>query len=216
MANSLRFNVGAVPGLNGTGVVYLGKAASGREFLFVRHDHDANAGTDPKNLFLSRSSIINMIRSGTVGVQLAEVVNYSNLMESADDGLLDVDGYITLDNAPVAASFTRLWDSSVTLFSVKGTNVTSVPTNKTIVTAATLDAWIAGTISTTTTDGTAATTGTAGAAGGATSKTIMEQATEFATQNPALTILIVLGIILLLVWLYNEYGGGKKKGKRRR
>ncbi|WP_428658946.1 hypothetical protein [Runella sp.] len=214
MANSLRFNVGATPGLNGTGVVYLGKAASGREFLFVRHDHDGNAGTDNKNLFLSRSSIVNQIRTGATGVQLAEVVNYSNLMETADDGLLDVDGYITLDNAPTNVAFLRLWDGTVTLFSVKGTNITTVPTNKNIITSTNLDAWMAGTLS----SGANAATGGDGGTGGSgtpTSKTLWEQAQDFATQNPALTILIVLGIILGLIWLYNNYGGGKKRRKRR-
>lgn len=210
MANSLRFNVGATPGLNGTGIVYLGKAGSGREFFFVRHDHDANSGTDPKNLFLSRSAIVNQIRSSAAGVQLAEIVNYSNVMETADDGLLDVDGYIVLDNAPAANAFTRLWDGTVQLFAIKGTNITSVPTNKNIVTAANLDAWMAGTLSSTTV---ANTTGGTTTDPATTSKTIIEQVQDFATQNPALTILIVLGIVLGLIWLYNSYG---KKGRKKR
>lgn len=199
-----------MPGLNGAGIVYLGKAGSGREFLFVRHDHDANAGTDPKNLFLARSTVVNGIRSNTAGYQLAEIVNYSNLMETPDEGLLDADGYITLDNAPVAASFTRLWDGTIQLFAIKGTNITSVPTNKNIVTAGNLDAWISGTLSSTTTGTT--TTGTI--VTGEAAKTLVEQAQDFATQNPALTILIVLGLVLLLIWLYNQYF--KKKGRKRR
>ncbi len=207
----LKYNVGSMAGQNGVGVIYLGATDAGAEFLFVLHDHDANAGTAPKPLFLSKSSIANLIESASPNCMIARVVNFAGLMESPVTGLLDADGFITISNAPT--TFPRLFDGSIALFSVKGTDVaaSSIPTNTTIVTSTTVADWKAGK---------ALTAGEDKDGDGVpdaptvTSKGALQAAQDFVTQNPALSLLILALVILLIYWLVSM--NSKKKGKRKK
>lgn len=210
----LKYNVGAFVGLGGTGVLYLGAADNGREFLFTLNDHDGNSGTADKIMFVSRSTLVNGINSSTPGTQIARVVNYSNLMETPDAGLQDSNGDIAITNAPT--TFPRVWNGSITMFAVKGTDVTTVPTDKNIVTAATVSDWQAGitpgsNANTTDTDGDGvpdAPTPTT------TSTTFTAKLAEFAKENPYTVIGLAIAITILIVLVYQYFT--KKKGKRRR
>lgn len=214
----LKYNVGAFVGFSGTGVLYLGVTDAGREFFYTLNDHDGNSGTAPIPAFISRSSVINAIQAGVAGTQLARVVNYANLLETAPDGLADSNGLIAITNAPATAGtagYPRVWDGSITMFAIKGSDVTTVPTDKNIVTSATLSDWMSGV----TTDATANTTDTNGdgipdtpapAATGFTAKLA-----DFAKENPYTVIGLAIAITILIVLLYQQYFA-KKKGKRGR
>lgn len=214
----LKYNVGAFVGLSGTGVLYLGVTDAGREFLYALDDHDGNSGTAPRPAFISRSSLINAITAGVAGTQLARVVNYSNLLETAPDGLIDSNGLIDITNTPAtagAAGYPRFWTAQTTMFSIKGSDVTTVPTDKNIVTAATLADWQAGVI----TDPTANTVDTNG--DGVPDTTTPAATTgftanlaEFAKENPYTVIGLAIAITILMVLLY-QYFFQKKRGKRR-
>ncbi|MFN8349418.1 MAG: hypothetical protein U0X91_30735 [Spirosomataceae bacterium] len=214
----LKYNVGAFVGLSGTGVLYLGTTDAGRDFLFTLDDHDGNSGTAPRPAFISRSTLVNAIQAGVAGTQLARIVSYSNLLETAPDGLIDSNGLITITNAPGTAgtaAYPRLWDASITMFGIKGSDVTTVPTDKNIVTAATLADWQAGI----TTAATSSTTDTNGdgipdTTVPATSTTFSAKLADFAKENPYTVIGLAIAITILLVLLYQYFT--KKKGKRRR
>lgn len=212
----LKYNVGAFVGLSGTGVVYLGVADNGREFLFTLHDHDGNSATAPTPAFLSRSGIVNAIQSGVSGTQIARVVNFANLLETPPDGLSDVNGIIQITNAPGTAgtaAFPRLFDANITMFGIKGSDVTTVPTNKNIVTAATVADWQAG-IAEGSTSNTVDTNNDGVPDTPVPATTSGNKITEFVKENPYTTAGLVILFIVLLVMLYMYFK--KKKTKRRR
>jgi hypothetical protein len=213
----LKYNVGAFVGLSGTGVLYLGVTDAGRDFLYTLNDHDGNSGTAPIPAFIGRSTLVNAIQSGVAGTQLARVVNYSNLLETAPDGLADSNGLITISNAPAtagAAGYPRLADVTTVMFAFKGSDVTTVPTDKNIVTAATLADWQAGIVAGTEKivdangDGVPDTTTVV-------PTTFNAKLAEFAKENLYTVIGLAIAITILIVLLY-QYFTKKKGGKRRR
>ncbi|AYQ31972.1 hypothetical protein [Runella sp. SP2] len=213
----LKYNVGSFVGLSGTGVLYLGVTDAGRTFLYTLNDHDGNSGTAPIPAFISRSSVVNAIQAGVAGTQLAKIVDYANLLETAPDGLIDGSGLLSITNAPATAGtagYPRTWDGSITMFAIKGSDVTTVPTDKSIVTSATLSDWMAGV----TTDATANTTDTNGDGipdtPTTTSTGFTAKLADFAKENPYTVIGLAIAITILIVLLYQQYF--KKKGKRRR
>jgi hypothetical protein len=215
----LKYNVGAIVGYNGTGVLYLGITDAGREFLFTLNDHDANNNTAPIPAFIGRSTIVNAILSGATGLQIARAVNYSNLLETLPDGVADGNGVIAITNAPATAGtagFPRLHDLSITMFGIKGSDVTTVPTDKTIVTNTTLADWQAGiaagsTLNTLDTDG----DGVPDAPTPTVTPGFTASLAEFAKENPYTVIGLAIAITILLVLLYQQFFM-KKKGKGRR
>ena len=216
----LKGNVGVYVINNVAVTIYLGTTDTGRDFFFTLHDHDANSATPPKFIFFNRSGMINLIRSRTASAMLAASVVYANVLEERPAGLADANGWIDITNAPAnmfdAASITKAW------YDIKGTDVTTIPTNKTTVTDANLDAWIAGNLASdgSTTKTTTPTTDTNGDGvidskdGVPTAKGTYEKFQDFAKENPALVIGLAIAITILIALLYQKYG--KKITKRKR
>lgn len=219
--SKLKYNVGSFVGLSGTGVLYLGVTDAGRQFLFTLNEHDGNESTAPIPAFISRSSIVNEIQSGVTGTKIARVVNFADLAETAPDGMADSNGVIQITNAPGTAgttAFPRLFSGSITMFAIKGSDVTTPPTDKNIVTAATLADWEAGTIldgsnlNTVDTDGDGVPDAPAPAAA---DTSFTGKLADFAKENPYTVIGLAIAITILIVLLY-QYFFQKKKGKKRR
>lgn len=218
--SKLLYNVGAFVGLSGTGVLYLGQTDAGAKFLFSLNEHDGNESTPPIPAFISVSSVLNAIKSGVAGTQIARVIKFADLAETAPVGMADSNGVIQITNAPGtagSAAFPRVSTGSITIFAIKGSDVTTPPTDKTIVTAGTVDAWEAGTIldvsnlNTVDTDG----DGIPDAPAPAADTSFTGKLADFAKENPYTVIGLAIAITILIVLLY-QYFFQKKKGKKRR
>lgn len=218
MAKLIR-NVGKYPGLNGTAVIYLAEDDAQRKFL-VNYE---SSSSDPAVLgtakFMPRSTMESAIVSGN-GALIAKSVAYADLMETPSTALLDSSNNVTISNARQGGgAYKRVWDSSITLYSIIGEGYATVPTDTTVVASATdVVAWKAGsTLKTGTTETTTTETGLLSSA-----RSFYDDVVDYVNKNPligGLMIAVVLYFVLKLLFgidLLEELGLKKKSKKSKR
>lgn len=220
MAKLIR-NVGKYPGLNGTAVIYLAEDDAQRKFL-VNYE---SSSSDPAVLgtakFMPRSTMESAIVSGN-GALIAKSVAYADLMETPSTALLDSSNNVTITNARQGGgAYKRVWDSSITLYSIIGEGYATVPADTSVVASATdVVAWKnANALKEGAREGSGTGTGT-GLLSSA--RTVFDDFIDYVNKNPligGLIILVVLYLVLKLLFnvdLLEELGFKKKskKGKR--
>jgi hypothetical protein len=218
MAKLIR-NVGKYPGLNGTAVIYLAEDDAQRKFL-VNYE---SSSSDPLVLgtakFMPRSTMESAIVSGN-GALIAKSVAYADLMETPSTSLLDSSNNVTITNARQGGgAYKRVWDSSITLYSIIGEGYATVPTDTTVVASATdVVAWKAGAAGKVGTEtGKTTETGLLSSA-----RSFYDDVVDYVNKNPiigGLMIAVVLYFVLKLLFgidLLEELGLKKKSKKSKR
>lgn len=222
MAKLIR-NVGKYPGLNGTAVIYLAEDDAQRKFLL----NFESASSDPAVLgtpkFMPRSTMESAIVSGN-GAFIAKSVAYADLLETPSTGLLDASNNVTVSNTRQGGgAYKRVWDTSITLYSIIGEGYATVPTDTSIVASASdVATWKSGANLKTGVEDDQSGGGGTGNGLGSSLRTAWDEVVDYVNKNPligGLMIAVVLYFALKLLFgidLLVELGLKKKSKKKGR